>query len=104
MKSIKTILLVLALMMTVSASAQFRFGPRIGTEINSMKFDESAFSNENRAGFTGGLMCEFTVPIVNIGFDLSVMYVHRVSRAYLKATTPRTTPLQQAAVSKTATT
>lgn len=86
MKSIKTILLVLALMMTVSASAQFRWGPRIGTEINSMRFDKTAFSNENRAGFTGGLMCEFTVPIVNIGFDLSVMYVHRVSQSIPQGT------------------
>ena len=104
MKSIKTILLVLALMMTVSASAQFRFGPRIGTEINSMKFDESAFSNENRAGFTGGLMCEFTVPIVNIGFDLSVMYVHRVSQSIPQGNNAENNALATSSRFKTATT
>ena len=44
-----------------------------------MRLDKSIFNNDNRAGFTGGLTCEFTVPVVGIGFDLSLMYVHRVS-------------------------
>lgn len=81
MKSIKVILLVLACIITIPASAQFRWGPRLGTEVNSMRFDKTVFDNENRAGFTGGLMCEFTVPVINLGFDLSVMYVHRVSQS-----------------------
>ena len=81
MKSIKVILLVLACIITIPASAQFRWGPRIGTEVTAMRFDKSVFNSENRAGFTGGLMCEFTVPVINLGFDLSVMYVHRVSQS-----------------------
>lgn len=60
-----------------TASAQFHWGPRLGVEINKLHFDESAFASDNRAGFTGGLQIEFTVPIVNLGFDASVMYVHR---------------------------
>ena len=80
MKSIKVILLVLACIITIPASAQFRWGPRIGTEVTAMRFDKSVFNSENRAGFTGGLMCEFTVPVINLGFDLSVMYVHRQNR------------------------
>ena len=81
MKSIKTLLLALAIVIAIPASAQFRWGVRLGTEVNSMRLDKSVFNNENRAGFTGGLMCEFTVPIIGVGFDLSAMYVHRVSNS-----------------------
>ena len=35
------------------------------------------FDAENRTGFTGGLMAEFTVPIIGVGVDASVMYVRR---------------------------
>ncbi len=79
----KNLLVALAVILVaaVPAQARFRIGPRLGTEVNSMRFDKSLFDNENRAGFTGGLMMEFTVPIINVGFDLSVMYVHRVSNS-----------------------
>lgn len=80
MKKIHILLVALLVaMVSVPAQAKFRVGPRLGTEVNSMHFDKTVFDSENRAGFTGGLMMEFTVPIVNIGFDLSVMYVHRVN-------------------------
>lgn len=46
-----------------------------------MSLNTDVFNNDNRAGFTGGLQAEFTVPIVNIGFDLSVMYCHRISQS-----------------------
>jgi len=81
MKTIKSLILILTLIVAVPASAQFRWGPRLGAEINSMRLDKSIFNNDNRAGFTGGLTCEFTVPVVGIAFDLSLMYVHRVSNS-----------------------
>lgn len=84
MKSIKTILLALVVLVAVPASAQFRFGVRLGTEVSSMRLDKTVFDNDNRAGFTGGVMCEFTVPIIGLGFDLSAMYVHRVSNSSVK--------------------
>lgn len=81
MKLTKRIFIVLIAIagIAASASAQFRFGPRVGVNVNSMRFDRSVFDGENRAGFTGGLQMEFTVPVVNLGFDASVMYVHRVN-------------------------
>lgn len=61
-----------------SASAQMlSIGPRIGTEVSRLSFDEDVFDGENRAGFTGGLQLEFTAPVIGIGFDISAMYVHR---------------------------
>lgn len=88
MKSLKALLLAVAAILTVAvpAAAQFRIGPRVGTEVNSMRLNKEVFDSENRAGFTGGVMCEFTVPIINLGFDLSVMYVHRVNgNSYIDA-------------------
>ena len=85
MKKIKALLLIVAVALAaLPATAQFRAGIRLGTEVNSMRLDKSVFENNNRAGFTGGVMCEFTVPIINLGFDLSVMYVHRVSSSSVK--------------------
>ena len=60
---------------------------RIGTEVNSMRLNSSLFDNDNRAGFTGGVQVEFTVPVINLGFDASVMYVHRVSNSAQKTAT-----------------
>lgn len=64
----------------VPASAQFKIGPRVGLEVNSLRFDMSTFDSNNRAGFTAGLQAEFTVPIIGIGADMSVMYAHRTQQ------------------------
>lgn len=61
------------------AQAQLRFGLKAGVAVNSLHFNESTFDAENRAGFTGGAMLEFTVPVTGIGLDASVMYVRRNS-------------------------
>lgn len=79
MKRIKSILLVIAALLTIStsASAQFRWGIKVGMDVNKMSFDTSALESSNRTGFTGGLMTEFTVPIIGIGLDASLMYTHK---------------------------
>lgn len=82
MKLIKSVtsVVVLAIVMLLSATsanAQLKFGLKAGAAINDLKFSEDVFSKENRAGFTGGIMLEFTVPVIGLGFDASAMYVHR---------------------------
>lgn len=79
MKTIKTALIiaVIAICSALTAQAQFKIGPRLGVNVNSLHFDKSTFDSDNRAGFTGGLMVEFTVPVIGIGLDASVMYVRR---------------------------
>lgn len=79
MKTFRRIALALALVLTVAgtASAQFRFGVRAGIQTNSLHFEKSTFDDNNRVGFTGGVMAEFTVPVVGVGADLSLMYTHR---------------------------
>lgn len=78
MKLLKSIVALIAIVIfSVPASAQFKVGPRLGLNVNSLHFNGDMFKGDNRAGFTGGVMCEFTVPIIGIGLDASVMYVRR---------------------------
>lgn len=81
MKVIKRILVVgFALLMSASAFAGgFRIGPRVGIDVNSLRFNKDIINLDNRVGFTGGLQVEFTVPVINLGFDASVMYSRRNS-------------------------
>lgn len=79
MKTIKSLLLAVVMIagFSVSAAAQFHIGPRVGITVNQLHLDNKMFDAENRTGFTGGLMAEFTVPIIGVGVDASVMYVRR---------------------------
>lgn len=70
-------LLALTLMLGLSAAqAQFRFGLKVGMNINKMSFTNlgSNFDSKNRCGFTGGVMTEFQIPVVGLCFDASLMY------------------------------
>lgn len=86
MKNLKALALTIAFVLVAAmpAAAQFRIGPRVGVAVNSMRLNKDVFNSDNRAGFTGGVQAEFTIPVINLGFDLSVMYVHRVSDSSYK--------------------
>lgn len=83
MRKIKHIILAVIATIAVAmpASAQFRFGIKAGMNVNSVSFNtndlKANFDKENRSGFFGGITTEFTVPIIGLGFDLSVLYSHR---------------------------
>lgn len=79
MKSIKRLIAVViaCVAIAVPASAQFSFGVKLGTKINELPDVENlgAFDLDDEcAGFTGGVMGEFMLPIVGLGIDASVMY------------------------------
>lgn len=69
--------IAIALMVMMPAMAQFKIGPRLGVDVNSLHFNKDVFQEDNRAGFTGGLQAEFMIPGLGFGFDASVMYVRR---------------------------
>lgn len=80
----KTIIRLIAAAMliavpTLPVAAQVHFGPKVGVAIDKLSFDKNVFSSDNRAGFTGGLTLEVMLPVANLGFDISAMYVHRSS-------------------------
>ena len=68
---------IVAICAAVPAQAQLKFGPKIGMTVNSLHFNKDVFDSDNQSGFTGGVMLQFIAPVVNLGFDASVMYVRR---------------------------
>jgi len=84
------ILAMLVVAMALPASAQFSWGPKVGVAVNDLHFNKNivndVLSSENQAGFTGGLMAEFMLPIANLGFDASVMYVRRNAKVKVSGT------------------
>ncbi len=46
--------IAIALMVMLPAMAQFKIGPRLGVDVNSLHFNKDVFQEDNRAGFTGG--------------------------------------------------
>lgn len=76
MKQLKRILLVVVLAVVASAGAQaqlVRFGVRAGFNMNQLRFKDLG-SGDNTAGFTGGVMAEFNVPVIGLGFDVAAQY------------------------------
>ncbi len=91
MKKLK-ITLVMALVaicgcFQANAGSPFRFGVKAGLNVDKFHFSEkdlkNDFDGDNRCGWTAGVMTEFTVPIVGIGMDLSVMYTRMNSEAQI---------------------
>lgn len=81
MKTIYRILAVVALLAVsvAPASAQFRMGVRAGMNVNKMHFNKSVFDSDNSTGFTAGVIGELMVPMLPIGFDLSLMYARHAA-------------------------
>lgn len=78
----KTILKFVAAAMVFAAvaipsQAQFRWGIKAGVAVNDMHLNSNTFSADNRTGFTGGLTTEFTVPVIGLGMDASLLYAQR---------------------------
>ncbi len=58
------------------ANSQLRFGVKGGLNLNSLHFNDAAttFGDENKCGYTLGVMTEFQIPLIGLCFDLSAMY------------------------------
>ena len=81
-KLIITFSLVFVALSTFTSQAQFRLGVKAGANISHVSFDRDIFSTDNLGNFTGGVMAEFTVPIIGLGLDASVMYAGKGYKSY----------------------
>lgn len=93
MKSFKKILLVAIMIFStaVIANAQFRWGIKAGMNVNKIHFNnqitEDFINKGNSTGWTAGLMTEFTVPLIGVGMDVSLMYARMNNAADDEITT-----------------
>ena len=84
MKRILTFIAVaLALLTTVPAQAQLKFGLKGGVNVTNMSFSSDVFDASNRAGFFVGPTVKFTLPIVGLGIDASALYDQREGKVKL---------------------
>ena len=77
MKRVKIAVMVLlvALVSGLQANARLAFGVKAGLNVNKMHLNhDELFDGSNRAGFTVGVMGEYTLPMIGLGVDLSLMY------------------------------
>lgn len=81
MKIFKKFALILGALLVFAASANAKpvsFGIKAGLNVNHLSFNkdfkEDLISRSNSAGWEAGVMAEFTVPIIGIGADISLMY------------------------------
>lgn len=78
MKTFKRLVLLLFIMIvgTGAMNAELRFGIKAGLNVSNLHLDAPAqlFNKDNGTGWTAGVMTEFQVPLIGIGFDLSLMY------------------------------
>lgn len=77
MNTLKKILVALAVVLMTAGIAEAKpiaFGIKAGMNINKLKFNKDIASSDNSCGWTAGVMADFTVPIVGLGCDISLMY------------------------------
>ena len=73
-KTFSILVIAAALLVTLPASAQIKFGIRGGANLVNMKFNNGTFDKDNRAAFYVGPTVKFTVPIVGLSLDASALY------------------------------
>lgn len=70
------IMFAVAMVMATPANAQFKFGLKAGLNVSKVSFDRDMAKNaiDSRTGFFVGPTAEFTVPIIGLGADVSLLY------------------------------
>lgn len=75
----KRTILITALLLTIilGANAQLKFGAKAGYKLNAATFDREMFEATNRSGFFVGPSMLLSVPHINVGLDVSLLYDQR---------------------------
>lgn len=80
MKTLRRIAVVIAALLIFTGSADakiFRFGVKAGANFNKLSFGKEIandINTANSAGWEAGAMVEGNIPLIGLGFDLSLMY------------------------------
>lgn len=80
MKKIISGIALLCALIAAAPSAQaggFKVGPKVGLNINELSMSSKILDKDNRCGFNVGVDAQFTVPLLGVGADVSVMYTRR---------------------------
>ena len=73
-KLLSTLMVIACLALAIPAQAQIKFGVKAGLNVSKLHLSENIVSKDNRAGFFVGPTTEFTLPLLGLGIDGSVLY------------------------------
>ena len=75
----KTVVLLIAFLAIAVSSAQadIKLGVKAGVNLANASFDKEVLALDNFTGFQAGLITEFIIPAVGLGFDASLLYSQR---------------------------
>lgn len=73
-KLLSTLMVIACLALAIPAQAQIKFGVKAGLNVSKLHPSENIVSKDNRAGFFVGPTAEFTLPLLGLGIDGSVLY------------------------------
>ena len=73
-KLLSTLMVIACLALAIPAQAQIKFGVKAGLNVSKLHLSKETLSSDNRAGFFIGPTAEFTLPLLGLGIDGSVLY------------------------------
>ena len=76
-KILSLIIAVVAVMVALPASAQFRYGPTVGLDLTTLKFKQDLFTIDQSLGYTAGIQGEMMFPGIGFGLDIAALYTQR---------------------------
>lgn len=79
-KMMKMAVLAAALTLSANASAQTKLGLKGGINTSEVSVNDDVWKTDNRLGFFIGPTVKFTLPIVDLGMDISALYEKRESK------------------------
>lgn len=85
MKKILAAVIIAIIMIAApeAANAQFRYGPVVGANINTLKFKQDLVTIGQQPGFTAGVMGELMFPGIGFGIDIGLLYAQQGARVDL---------------------
>ena len=81
----------------VHADEPLKFGVKAGLNVSDFYFDSEVFDKSNQIGWFFGPTVKFTLPVVGLGMDASVLYDYRAAKLDY-ATMTQTVKQQQIAI------
>ena len=98
-KIISSALLVLSFLFSIPVHADepLKFGVKAGLNVSDFYFDSEVCDKANQAGWFFGPTVRFTLPVVGLGMDVSVLYDYRAAKLDY-ATMTQTVKQQQIAI------
>lgn len=78
---------ILTAICTVSAMAQFRYGPTLGADVSTLRFKQpDLFPVSKSVGYSAGVQAEMMFPGIGFGIDFGLMYQQRGATLNLSGT------------------